>query len=559
LKNTAKSLAHTVNTLFNFTYIVKLTTHSYFINKQEGIPIKVSAILDNNIVSGFVQVDNASTNRTQLIELKLYYAPETEDLCSANSVLLDSKRIPATFLKNNHISYQFHNLKNLENLSIEVVETRQNDSGTTTVDVIDGLTTENNTARETTVNPIRDREREEKHQENHPHPDENESHYVYLNEDISNIVYKMTPETPLEKLESGSRYVLDQKLNLVYLDEREEQYPPISEESLINLLPNPGFLGDGQPDDYEIINTGFVIGDSNPAYTTEPLNVWRIRGSNTSMLNAFNTVVFETKLIEVENTVLNNLTSSVYYKLNHERREVDNPSITSLTLCLRYYNENMEEIGISKEEIPVNEVRNFFRIEANFTNTTIPQYFKYFKWQIETNAIDSTNAFILELLAPQVEKTHRSTTFTMGRRGVDAYRTPPVEYKAPYFLQLCSTHSDTYLRALMDTTVNGENGFRWMLSGSKMQFRYLGQNNQTLVNVFSNVIQKTLNEKTTYGLYVEDGKITFYVDNELLSEHSISGIDLNLGQRRAYVGRLYINGAALNDRIYELNICKDKP
>lgn len=506
-----------------------------------------------------MQVDNISTNKTQLIELKLYYSPETEDLCSANSVLLDSKRIPATFLKNNHISYQFHNLKNLDNLTIEVVETRQNDSDTAQVDVIQGLTTDNETARETTSNPIRDREREEKHQENHPHPDENESQYVYLNEDLSNILYKMTPESPLEKLESGSRYVKDSNNNLIFLDEREDQYPPISEESLINLLPNPSFLGDGKPNDYEIRNTGFVISDSNPAYITDPLHVWRIRGSNTSMLNAFNIVVFETKLIETENTVLNNLTSSVYYKLSHERRDIDNPSITSLTLCVRYYNENMEEIGVSKEEIPVIETRNFLRIEANFTNTSIPQYFKYFKWQVETNAIDSTNAFILELLAPQVEKTHRSTTFTIGLRGTDAYRTPPINFKAPYYLQICSTHSDTYLRALMDTTVNGEDGFRWMLSGSKMQFRYLGKNNQTLVNIFSSHIQRNLNEKVFYGLYVEDGKISFYVDNQLLSEHAISGVDINLGERRAYVGRLYINGAALNDKIYELNICRDKP
>lgn len=481
--------------------------------------IRVSAVLDHNNVLGQVILDQTLTN--VVMKLKhTYKLPQG----GFQTILLDERNIADPSEKFN---FTFMNPRYLENLSLEFEFHSESSTITETIDVLE---IEQEVDYDLPSNPVREggslNQGTPDFSENIPF-DPPEDDIIIGSPDIQNIIFDLS----------------QQDLEILQQAERQEE-GLYSEEATENVILNPTF--DGTEAGYFIEAPGFTQEISY--FNRQGNGILRARAENTSLVNAFGEVKIKSELFPV-NQVSGYITVSTYYQqiLEHKAKEAE--------LFLEYYN-SREQLISTDTQLFTTVDEGFDRAEATFIG--VPSSTTYVSWGVILKNITDTSPISIELKKPQFEYNNRATTFTPDFREFDAIRTGEIQWKPSFYMKLKSYHSCNGLRGLVDTTISGQDGFRWMISNNQLQFRVLDDNGNSVLNVRSSELSAELNEEVEYGISVEEDKIIFYENSIEVSSHSVSYPIFDFSGT-AFVGRLEPAGAALNSKILDFGVYRSKP
>lgn len=491
---------------------------------MEGI-IKVSAVLDHNNILGLVTHLPMANDPLNKITMKLthtYKLPQG----GVQTLLLDERDI---LNPEPELQYSFLNPRYLENLELEVDFHFSSATTTQKISVLDSA--EDLVDISLPSNPIREagsnsQDNPEFH-ENIPF-DPKPADTIFENPDIANEIFDLSLDE-FDVLQSAER----------------EDFDLYSEEATTNFVLNPTL--DSSIGGYLIDAPGFT--QNIAYYDNNGSGVLRATATNTSLVNAFSDVIIKSELFSI-NCGNSYITISTFYKQITEHKAEEGE------LVLEYYNNRKQLLNIVKKSFEAVRKEEHIREEATFTN--IPSATAYISWGIVFKGITDKDPLTVEITKPQIEHNNRATTFTPDFRDFDAIRTNQIHWTPGFFLKIKTLHSLSGLRGLVDTSVAGKDGFRWMASNDQLQFRILDVNGMSVLNISSDPIGKGLNDEVEYGISIEDGYINFYIDGQLHSEHQVSYPIFDF-EGTAFVGRLEPAGAALNSKILDFGVYRSKP
>lgn len=462
-------------------------------------------------------------NPLQNIVLRLSHTYELPQ-GGTRTLLLDERTIPEP---EKSFEYSFMNPRYLENLEIEIEAQYAQNTEVLTIPVLELDELDD---FDLPSNPVREggsyTQDEPEFEENRPF-DPDPATTIIQHGDISSVVFD-TKHNALDILRQAER----------------EENGLYSEEATENFVLNPEFLENLAG--YHIEAPGFT---QSLKYYSAGQGILRATATNTSLVNAFADVEIKSDLFALT-TGAGYMTLSTYY------RQVTDREPEGVELKIYYYNNQQQLINSTKKTFLYNPKKEFSRVEYTVSNT--PSATAYVAWSIVFKTLTDMVPFTVELTKPQLEFNSRATTWTATSRLADAYRTEAIDWKTPLYMSLETIHTNLGLKGLVDTTVSSKDGFRWMVSNDRLQFRILDENGQTILNVMSNPLNVADFTQTLYGIFIERDTISFYRNNTLISSHPVTYPQFEYNGT-AFVGRLEPSGAALNSEIIAFGVYRSKP
>jgi len=521
--------------------------------------MNLSAIIDKNIVSGIVYMGGQAQDPATAISLKLWHwfnKPQG----GREDILLASQEILPEIVKGDSFAYTVLNPRYIENLEMETtVTTKYTGTVTKKVPVIQGQRFNSqspspiNTPELEISNPLKYPE----FLENGPATriDPVKENAITVESPISNAIYKMM-------LTTLSTFQMDPR---IVFDEAAQQFKSVddtnpdffySENSAINLLPNAAYYGDKIPLSWGI-NAPSIVFNSNIyiSQTIPTANVWKVRLENTSIFSAFTQASLKMNAPASLPSNINHFSVSAYYRLKHDIADKNK----NLFLKVNFYDALKSPINSATSSIlSVNDDAYFNRISATFNSAQIPGAAAYFDLEIILGSLDTQVGVALEVFLPQAEVNNTATSVTLGSRNFDMYISGVVTLKNPLYLKLKTVHWNQGLRGLADSTTAGKEGFKWNITGDKLQLRYYNSVGALVFNFFSSSIVAPLLADITYGVFIGTTEVVFYIDDTVLSVHPIGVFSMHL-VKSFYIGGFESAGAALNQPIKDFAIYSDVP
>lgn len=494
-------------------------------NKTSEVAIKVSAILDHNNIFGFVMHDPIGNDPLGKITMKLKHTFKPPQ-GGIQTLLLDERDI---LNPESEFNYSFLNPRYLDNLELEVDFHYQSGVTTQKVTVLDA--DEDDVDLSLPSNPIREGGSVT---QGNPQFDEN-------------VPFDPDPDDMIIEVEGIANEIFDLDMDEFDIPQSpvREDFGVYSEEATTNVIHNPEL--NSTTAGYLIDAPGFT--QNLHYYANGGSGVLRATVTNTSLINAFSDVNLKSQLFSI-NCGNSYITLSTYY------RQITEHMAEEAELFLEYYNNRKQLLSVVKKPFEAVRRQEYIREEATFTN--IPSATAYVSWGVVFKNVTDTSPLTVEITKPQLEHNNRATTYTSNFRDFDVIRTNQIQWSPEFYMKLKTLFSSNGLRGLVDTTVSGKDGFRWMASNNQMQFRILDSAGSTVLNVMSDPILKELNDEIEYGISIEKQYIKFYVDGELHSEKQVSYPPFDF-QGTAFVGRLEPSGAALNSKILDFGVYRSKP
>lgn len=471
--------------------------------------IKLTANLDNNIISGFIIIDHINHVNSVMLELFHQY---TLSQGGEKKVSLQKKEIsnpPKEF------QYSILNPRYLDNLFVEARVITEDGEQVYEVDVLEGVQEEH------PLNPIREGgslnwNDAVTHQENTPFNPNLDSTMIE-NQNIKNEIL-----------------TIDQIHNLQEVS--RELSGLFAEEATTNLAPDQNF--DNLPTSYFVTAPGYVV-DSR-----KNDGRWKISVTNTTLVNAFGEFVINTKKIP-----FNGSANYISVSLNIEQTE---RRATEGSLGVDCFDQNGSVIHQSSIDITIPEKG---RIGQSFAG--IPSSTSFISAHVKLDDVTDLDQHIVFIDKFQIETTYKPTTYTASSRPGDALRTPEINWKPPFYINLKTDFWDKGFRGLLDTTYGGLDGFQWLLSHNKMLFKSIDSDGNVVYNISSDEIVSNNGDELILGLFVTEDDISFYIDSKLLNK-----VPANIGfnfDSTAFVGRLESAGFALNEPILDFGVYRSEP
>lgn len=382
-----------------------------------------------------------------------------------------------------------------------------------------------------------------------------------ISEDLNlNPVFYSLQTDGVQVIQSSSRIYLNSEGIFEEATIGAETTPIYIENAITNLLPNMLFSKTtaqvlGPPDDYVIASPGFVVGSNVVAGDVTGQQVWRIRANLTSFLSAFNILTLRTVNPVTIPQGLDTLTSSLYYQVTSAS------GITPFNnLVFRLFYLDAEGLQIGSPVItstPVAAQGQTWNLFSN-TFTNIPASATSVRWDVETDAVESTDKFVLLVTLPQLEVSAIATTRAFEPRIQDRYQTNPLNIDLPCYIEVQTIHSnEAGLRGLFDTTVTGQNGYQFLVTGNQLQFRVLDSNGSRIVSAFSLPFSAISGAMAAYGVYVDGDQASFYLNGTLIN--STTAIFTQTSSQRALVGSLEASNTAVNGPLLDVLVVRDPP
>lgn len=496
----------------------------------------LSAVLDNNIISGEFDFDNQNEFTLPAIEIRLVHRHFKSNGVICETVLKTIQVNQNAFQTKSintansfSFNFKFFNPLYVSGLHVISTETRNSNSVTTETIVVVG------DALPQISNPIKN----PTFDENVP-PSLPVDNTVTIEEPINNIIYNK----PLQADRTSSRVVLLDN-NSFKIFEQNSQQPSIVENSITNLLPDPYFQTSNQ---YNIDAPGYIVSESIKTLT-QNLNYWDINLRNSNFLNAFSPVIRPNELIGLPQGIPY-ITFSAHFKFIFE----ETCPCDKVRLYLNFYNSNRVLIKSTNKDYGIsNQLWKQFYISSK----TIPPSAKFFDFAIELLDISSTNPFFMGCTGLQAEVNATPTSGVFNIRIQDLYKTASdITFSLPLYIKLQTAHyAEGGVRGLIDTTQNGKNGFQWIVNNNKYVYKEYDVAGAVINNVVSNTFSAIDEDVITYSVYITTSNIIFSVNEAVISSHSgtFSG-----GQViKPIVGSLFTTGSSINSTILNFGIFKE--
>jgi hypothetical protein len=522
----------------------------------------LAAVLDDNIVYVEYYFDPSMVDNTVADVTFSLIHQYAQSNGTAQELVLQEFVVPGNLLRNSGVantslpieqraSVRLINPRYRTNLVIQTQEIRSGLPVTTRVpvlveprDVIPGLPS----------NP----EKDPQFQENQPalKPYRN-----VVSEDLNlDPVYYTLQGNGVQVIQSSSRIFLNSDGTFEEVPIGTETTPIYVENAITNFLPNmllykTSVLPLGTPDGYEIASPGFVAGSNVYAGTVTGQNIWQIRANLTSFLSAFNVLTLRTTSPVSIPQGLDTLTSSLYYQVTSDSGVTP---FKNLVFRHIYVDAEGHQIGTpATAATPVAaQGKTWNLLSSTFTN--IPASAVAVLWAVETDAVESTDKFGLLVTLPQLEVSALATTRAFEPRIQDRYQTNPLNLTLPCSIQVQTVHSSlSGLRGLFDTTVTGQNGYQFLVTGNQLQFRVMDNAGSRIVSAFSLPFTATDGSVVTYGVYVDGAQASFFLNGELIND--TTAVFTQTSTQRALVGSLETSNTAVNGPLLDVAVYRDPP
>jgi hypothetical protein len=540
---------------------------------------KVFAILDSNIVQAEylyrpdIESDVTTTDlRFKLIHHFLNASKVRQEIVLHDLVVPASavrvSGIPGTTaLPKQEASVRLINVRYLNDLELEVSETRSAGDFVTRVPVTYGVN-EAEEEVELPSNPIREPE----HDENLP-PELPVIHQDNVVVPVQVVQLYQTPRDPIHIIQASQRFYLDDQ-KFKFQDYNQKQTRIFCENSIDNLVVNPKFdpelplnnfppgyiqgLNDPHelrvPSGWQINAPGFVITSNLAPGDVKEAFVWSVRASNPSFISAFNKLEFKMPGSVPLIAGLSSLTASIYYQITSLNGTIP---FETLAIKIEYLNIAGTVIGNKTSIQPVGDDLPEWRM-LKATATSIPANATHFRISITTDAIESSESFVLKLYIPQVEAAATATTRTLSSRIMDRHETSAIDIKGPFYLRIKTHHfTGPGIRGLADSCTLQQDGLQFFLAGGKLAAKIFDTAGAMVAFAQSSVVTAADGDEIAYGLYVDGATAFFFINDALVSSAALVGsADHN---KRFLVGTLEASNTGMNSELLDFTVARDRP
>jgi hypothetical protein len=525
----------------------------------------VSATVDRNIVKGLYRYIG-NTNETTDLDVKVIHQYQN-DIGQPGEIIVKNFTIPKEAIQSEGVAnisdvvqtVEFHvvNLKYIENLVVEVTETRDNVATSTRASVLDG--------NDITVPPLPNNPQESRtHEENQP---------PQISQKPQDNVVKPEPSMlPILYDISRDGFNLVSFSKRVYLDAVEQKFKTqeyntvvdaiFIENSIQNFLVNHNFSDSSNsvPGSFNVHAPGFIttyqMKESNDIPETF---IWKIRSSNPNTFNAFNTLSVRYEPKTAIPSGLLHLNLSVYYQL---ASDFGIQPFSDFTYTVNFFDSNEEHIASQTSPLItlMPQDSKWHLMQATFSS--IPLTAHYFNFSITTSEINVTDPFVLQLYLPQAEASAFATTRALSSRILDQIKTTELDLNSPLYLKLKTIHNlgPSSIRGFFDSTSALKDGIQFYGSNNRMYFKKVDGSGLAYIAEVSDVITN-LNEgdDVEYGVYLDGLVVEFYINNILLSSHTTSGYTLDQQSVTALIGSLGYANTTLNSELKDFGVYRVKP
>lgn len=519
--------------------------------------IKLSAVRDDNIITASYEFTSDALNPDPVdVDVRLIHQSKSangtfsdqivkEFIIPADNFQIEGLGIPDSPIKQT-ASVKILNPRYINNLFLEASETRDGSPITTRVPILKDITSDESRLVNNPIDRV-------EHPENRPplpksKPEDNVSE---PQPELKTTLYDLSQDG-IELLQSGKKIVLNELGRFIEQDYNEKVEPLLIENSSTNYALNPSLIGDQIPDNYDVEATGFTFNSDILDGEITNTNVWQLRFSNSSLLNAFAPKIKYTQPQPIAQG-LNDITASTYYRLWTASTELP---FQQLSFEITYYDSNDNEINTDTQAATVQLTRFDWKL-ANVTFTNIPFTATKYSLALVLSSVEITELFQIQIYLPQVEPGSIPTSRMLESRIQDKYQTPEVELSLPLYFKIRTQHYNAPSRGLLGSAVHNKDGIVFFNANNKLYYRQYDPNGTLLASATSSSISINDGADVSYGLFLTDTTAEFYVDNALLSSHSVTN---TLDQTKSlFVGSLGNSGTAMNTQLIDAGIFRDKP
>lgn len=527
----------------------------------------ISAVRDDRLIRvNYRYMSSVMTTDAVPLVLRVYHK-FTNSFQEEETLTLLEKIIPVDAFTSNpdynenprdqSIDLILANLRYLDNLEVEFTENRGSGSVATRVPVL--VNTEN---PEPTANPIRFVENEE----NEPalKPEKPTNNVIELEPIINPVVYVMSDSSPLVRIISSRRIRPDQNCeNFIVDGVNSSLAPQIVENAISNYALNPKLAGLSPiPTGYSLVAPGFILNSLRFPLPNTDGNYWEIRTSNPNPFNTLNTVKWSYADKQPLVQGLASLNYSFYYQIQSVLSGVP---AAGFKIKVTFFDSSDTTVGSKTNNYQFtysssSGTSKWYRASMSMVNTDIPLSAVQYSVEVETDPVEGDEFFYWRIALPQLEASPFATSATFTDRIPDRWEVSPVELEMPIYFSLNATyHIDGGVRGLFDSTLNGEDGIKFIISQDRLNFRVVDTSGMEVVNLFSDQIPVNMdNQVVKFGVFVQPNSVQFFLNNTPLSTHSLAVNEFSTN-RRTLVGSLEASNSALNDLITGVGIFKRTP